>query len=587
MPCECASSSSRTVQEGEQLRRSAVGLTLALAGAEHLRIGIVADIAAIASLTKQTAAPTADANASGGADALFAVLLQQLSQVAQPTVDPNQLVAQNDNSAVPAKTQSSAAQDMAVASPSDTSSVSEMNLFALLQNGGPNAPVANGLPKTKPAVKGDQKDSSAAPSQPDGSKPADLPPDLSSALQQQETAAVAVPQPPQMQSAPATKDADTQIANVAAQQQVQVPPDPTDNGTDVQNANAAAAIAAVNVAAPADGNLSTNANSANTQDVETKIASGAPAIAAPTAGNLPANAGSANTQDAGTKIASNAPAIAVAGAAIAPTSPVTKDVKTASGAKEAKPTTVSKDSGPASASPTANGTRNIMGDSNLVQAHQDPSRSDAPARDLSNQSSVSVSLPSAQISQASVELAPPAPRTPDASANAAAIQAPATVSASASSGVNLQVVPQHHDESTSASLDTLGVSIAAKSADGIKHFDIRMDPPELGRVEVRLSFGDDGKTQASLIVEKPQTLELLQRDAASLHRTLSSAGLDLSNNGLNFSLRGQDRQNDGGSVAKGRSRPLTVQAVVNTDTFSNSGSTMSLAPGDVRVDIRV
>ncbi len=111
--------------------------------------------------------------------------------------------------------------------------------------------------------------------------------------------------------------------------------------------------------------------------------------------------------------------------------------------------------------------------------------------------------------------------------------------------------------------------------------------PELGRVEVRLSIGDDGKTQASLLVDKPQTLELLQRDAPNLHRALSNAGLDLSNNGLNFSLRGQDRQNDGGSVAKGRSRSLSVKAVVNTDAVSTSGSTDNYAPGGARLDIRV
>ena len=158
---------------------------------------------------------------------------------------------------------------------------------------------------------------------------------------------------------------------------------------------------------------------------------------------------------------------------------------------------------------------------------------------------------------------------------------------SANVSTSVQVAPSHPDTSTSANIDTLGVAIAAKSSDGIKHFDIRLDPPELGRVEVRLSIGDDGKTQASLLVDKPQTLELLQRDAPNLHRALSNAGLDLSNNGLNFSLRGQDRQNDGGSVAKGRSRSLSVKAVVNTDAVSTSGSTDNYAPGGARLDIRV
>ncbi len=43
--------------------------------------------------------------------------------------------------------------------------------------------------------------------------------------------------------------------------------------------------------------------------------------------------------------------------------------------------------------------------------------------------------------------------------------------------------------------DALAVSIAARSMSGAKQFDIRLDPPELGRVEVRLSIDATGKTK--------------------------------------------------------------------------------------------
>jgi len=79
----------------------------------------------------------------------------------------------------------------------------------------------------------------------------------------------------------------------------------------------------------------------------------------------------------------------------------------------------------------------------------------------------------------------------------------------------------------------------------------------------------------------------LQRDAANLTRSLNDAGVSLSNNGLNFSLRGQDRQDDGGGVVKGRGRPLSVKAVMGTDAISNLSSIASLAPDSVRLDIRV
>ena len=170
---------------------------------------------------------------------------------------------------------------------------------------------------------------------------------------------------------------------------------------------------------------------------------------------------------------------------------------------------------------------------------------------------------------------------------ATAVQTQVQTATVASANVNFQVAPQHRDATSTPTLDTLAVTIAAKSADGIKHFDIRLDPPELGRVQVHLSLDDLGKAQASLVVDRPQTLELLQRDAASLTRSLHDAGVSLSNNGLNFSLRGQDRQNEGGGVVKGRSRALSVKADIGTDAISNSSSIASFAPGGVRLDIRV
>jgi flagellar hook-length control protein FliK len=177
--------------------------------------------------------------------------------------------------------------------------------------------------------------------------------------------------------------------------------------------------------------------------------------------------------------------------------------------------------------------------------------------------------------------------TPAPSVAVTAVQAQIQTANAASVNVNLQVAPQHRDAASTPAMDALGVAIAAKSAEGVKHFDIRLDPPELGRVQVHLSLDDSGKAQATLMVDKPQTLELLQRDAANLARSLTDAGVSLSNNGLNFSLRGQDRQDDGGGVVKGRSRALSVKAVMSTDAISNSGSIGSLAPDSVRLDIRV
>jgi flagellar hook-length control protein FliK len=150
--------------------------------------------------------------------------------------------------------------------------------------------------------------------------------------------------------------------------------------------------------------------------------------------------------------------------------------------------------------------------------------------------------------------------------------------------VALQVGPQNENTVVAApNLGTLAMSIAAKSKNGEKHFDIRLDPPELGRVEVKLSIDDAGKAQANLAVEKPHTLDLLQRDRSTLERALRDAGLDLAGGSLNFSLKGQER--DGNPLMPG-SRPLSLSAIAQEDSGVAIPS-HHLVAADSRLDIRV
>ncbi|MGI9383288.1 MAG: flagellar hook-length control protein FliK [Methyloligellaceae bacterium] len=95
----------------------------------------------------------------------------------------------------------------------------------------------------------------------------------------------------------------------------------------------------------------------------------------------------------------------------------------------------------------------------------------------------------------------------------------------------------------------LAVHIAQQAQNGARRFDIRMDPPELGRVEVRLDVARDGQVTTHLVVERSETLDLLQRDARSLERALQDAGLNTSEDGMKFSLKDQGlAQGDGQDV---------------------------------------
>jgi flagellar hook-length control protein FliK len=72
---------------------------------------------------------------------------------------------------------------------------------------------------------------------------------------------------------------------------------------------------------------------------------------------------------------------------------------------------------------------------------------------------------------------------------------------------------------------------------GASRFQIRLDPPELGRIDVKLDVDAAGNVNARMTVERAETLDLMQRDQRSLERALAQAGLDSSKTNLEFSLR--------------------------------------------------
>lgn|GEM_PF-1114995 len=88
----------------------------------------------------------------------------------------------------------------------------------------------------------------------------------------------------------------------------------------------------------------------------------------------------------------------------------------------------------------------------------------------------------------------------------------------------------------------LAVEIVARAQDGSKRFEIRLDPPELGRIDVRLDVDDAGKVTSRLTADRAETLDLLKRDAPQLERALQHAGLN-TEGGLEFSLRDQSFAN--------------------------------------------
>lgn len=150
---------------------------------------------------------------------------------------------------------------------------------------------------------------------------------------------------------------------------------------------------------------------------------------------------------------------------------------------------------------------------------------------------------------------------------------------------HVQVAAQAQAPTPAPNMPALAIEISAKSQTGAKQFDIRLDPPELGRVEVRLSIDAAGKASAHLSADQPQTLDLLQKDSTSLMRALRDAGLDVSQDGLNFSLRQQTYQDGGAHQGSGRPRNFSLTATTSLEATATSAAYRR--PADGRVDISV
>ena len=74
-------------------------------------------------------------------------------------------------------------------------------------------------------------------------------------------------------------------------------------------------------------------------------------------------------------------------------------------------------------------------------------------------------------------------------------------------------------------LQRVPFEIAVRAHKGEKEFEIRLDPPELGRVDVSMSVDKHGKVATHLVVERSETLDQLRKDAPNLERALQNSGL--------------------------------------------------------------
>ncbi|HTI86215.1 MAG TPA: flagellar hook-length control protein FliK [Alphaproteobacteria bacterium] len=88
-------------------------------------------------------------------------------------------------------------------------------------------------------------------------------------------------------------------------------------------------------------------------------------------------------------------------------------------------------------------------------------------------------------------------------------------------------------------VDQVVAHVAKAADDGIDKLTIQLKPLHLGAIEVKLEMHDDGGlAKATISADRPDTLDLLQRDSHRLERALENAGIKADTGSLSFNLRG-------------------------------------------------
>lgn len=103
---------------------------------------------------------------------------------------------------------------------------------------------------------------------------------------------------------------------------------------------------------------------------------------------------------------------------------------------------------------------------------------------------------------------------------------------------------------------SMGVAIARGVDAGRDTLLVRLDPAEMGRIHVRLSFDHDGAVRVAMSADSAVALDMLRREAGDLGRALNDAGVRADSQSFRFDSSGngsaQQRGSEGGQQ-QGRS----------------------------------
>lgn len=123
--------------------------------------------------------------------------------------------------------------------------------------------------------------------------------------------------------------------------------------------------------------------------------------------------------------------------------------------------------------------------------------------------------------------------------------------------------------------DQVAIHMQRAIKDSVDKISIQLSPTELGRIHVKMSVDEDKNVTATIAVERPATLDLLQRDTKTLERALQEAGLKTDSGSLSFSLQrgNQGDSSDTPGWGQGNGRRIGSSGQENSATLAEVSST--------------
>ncbi|PKR58223.1 hypothetical protein COO92_10760 [Thalassospira lohafexi] len=113
----------------------------------------------------------------------------------------------------------------------------------------------------------------------------------------------------------------------------------------------------------------------------------------------------------------------------------------------------------------------------------------------------------------------------------------------------------------------VAVSIRNAASEGVDKISVQLRPEHLGRVDVKLEIGHDGRVQGVIQADTRETLDMLRQDSRALQQALKDAGLNADSQSFTF-----EHRNEGGQGQDGNGRS---QMTANQGSSPDDGDVLS------------